>query len=91
MSKQVKKLLNNHQQLIHTEMLTVKSHIQREQEDWFLNTIMLDNIDVPFKYKRKQPYKTLTGKKVNVTYYPDTENIAGLEFEIMKVVRIKVS
>ena len=57
----------------------------------FINTIMLENIDVPFKYKRKQPYKSLKGQRVNVTYYPATEQVAGLAFEVMNIVRIKVA
>jgi hypothetical protein len=44
---------------------------------------------VPFKFKRKARYRTLTGAKVNMTYYVDSMIVAGLEFEIMKVVRIK--
>jgi hypothetical protein len=50
---------------------------------------MLEDYDVPFKYLRKKLYKNLKGARVNITYYPHTEDIAGMEFEIMKVVRIK--
>ncbi len=84
-------MLASHDKLVHSEMMTVKSHIQREQDDWFVNTLMLDDVSVPFKYRRKKPYQSLNGKKVNVTYYPDVEVVAGLEFEIMKVVRLKIS
>jgi hypothetical protein len=52
---------------------------------------MLNNIEVPFKYKRKKLYKSLQGHRVNITYYPEKEMIAGFEIEIMKIVRIKVS
>ncbi|OKY25379.1 MULTISPECIES: hypothetical protein [Thalassotalea] len=89
--KAINKLLENHKQLIHSESLKVISHVQREEDDWILNTIMLENIDVPFKYKRKKQYRCLSGQKVNVTYYPATETIAGFEMEIMNIVRIKVS
>ena len=91
MSKEVKTLLNKHQKLIHSEHVKVTSHVQREQDDWFVNTVMLDGIDVPFKYKRKQAYRSLAGQRVNLTYYSDTESVAGFDIDIMRVVRIKVS
>jgi hypothetical protein len=46
---------------------------------------------VPFKYKRKKLYQSLQGQRVNLTYYPETETIAGFSIEVMSVVRIKVS
>ena len=52
---------------------------------------MVDGCSIPFKYKRKQAYKNLEGQRVNLSYYPDTLLVAGLKFEVMKVVRIKVS
>ena len=61
------------------------------EREWFLNTLMLQGYDVPFKYKRKKKYRDLKGASVNLTYYPDSELIAGMEFELMKVVRIRVS
>lgn len=91
MSKQVKQLLSSHQKLIHTESIKVISHVQREQDDWVLNTLMLNNIDVPFKYKRKQHYRSLQGQRVNITYYPSTEAVAGFDMEVMNIVRIKVA
>jgi len=72
-------------------MMKVSSHVQRESGDWFINTLMIDDIDVPFKYKRKQRYKNLEGQRVNLTYYPATEDVAGFTMEVMNVVRIKVS
>lgn len=85
------KLLKKHPKLVHTELCKVISHVQREKGDWILNTIMIDGYDVPFKYKRKKRYRNIQGQRVNLTYYPDSEMIAGVEFEFMKVVRIKVS
>ena len=85
------KLLKQHNKLVHTEQIQVVSHIQREQDEWLLNTLMLKGVDVPFKYKRKKMYKSLQGQQVNITYYPDTENVAGFEIEIMKVVRVKIA
>jgi len=90
-SKTAQDLIKNHTKLTHSENLKVTSHVQRESDDWIMNTLMLNDIAVPFKYKRKKRYKSLQGHRVNVTYYPDTEMIAGFELEIMKVVRIKVS
>ncbi len=87
----VDKLLKNHPELTHSLAVKVTSHIQRQAGDWLLNTIMLDGVDVPFKYKRKKLYRELTGQRVNLTYYPATESVAGFEVEIMKVVRIRVA
>ena len=89
--KNIKKLIEKHQDLVHSENLKVISHVQREVDDWVLNTIMIENVDVPFKYKRKKLYQTLKGQRVNITYYPSSESIAGFEIEIMNVVRVKVS
>ena len=91
MSKQVKKLLEKHQQLVHSEMKKVVSHVQRVEDGWYLNTVMIEDCEAPFKYKRKQKYKNLKGARVNLTYYPTTKSVAGIEFEIMKVVRIKIA
>jgi hypothetical protein len=91
MKSDPKKLLKKHQGLIQSDGLKVASHVQREVDDWFLNTLMLEGYEVPFKYKRTKRYKNLKGQRVNLTYYPDTETVAGMEFEIMKVVRIKVA
>lgn len=87
----VKKLLKKHKQLIQSDFKKVKSHVQREENGWYLNTLMLESYDVPFKYKRTKLYKSLQGQTVNLTYYPDTESVAGFEIEVMRVVRVKVS
>lgn len=89
MKSQAEKLLQKHSQLTHSEMVKVTSHVQRNQDDWVLNTVMIEECDVPFKYKRKNQYKNLKGQRVNLTYYPGTESVAGMELDIMKVVRIK--
>ena len=85
------KLIKKHKKLVHSEMLKVTSHVQRQDGDWIINTVMVEGYDVPFKYKRQRKYKNLKGARVNLTYYPDVENVAGMEFEIMNVVRIKVA
>ncbi|MCI2283657.1 hypothetical protein L3081_09985 [Colwellia sp. MSW7] len=90
-NKEVKQLIEQHTKLIHTDGIKVISHVQRESDDWFINTLMLENIQVPFKYKRKKLYKSLKGNRVNITYYPDSENILGFDIEIMKIIRIKIS
>jgi len=71
--------------------MKVESHVQRESGEWIINTLMIEGCNVPFKYKRKKNYKNITGQRVNLTYYPDSENIAGMEMEVMNVVRIKIS
>ena len=87
----VKKLLKKHGQLNQLDMVKVLSHVQRDKNDWVLNTIMLEGYDVPFKYRRKTVFKSLKGARVNLTFYPQTESIAGVDFEIMNVVRIRRS
>ncbi len=52
---------------------------------------MIEGCDASFKYKRKKAYKNLTGQRVNLTYYVNYEKVAGIEMEIMKVVRLKRS
>jgi len=91
MPSDVKKLLKKHERLIQSDGLRVTSHVQTEKESWFINTLMLEDYDVPFKYKRQQKYKNLKGARVNLTYYPSVEMVAGIEMEVMNVVRIKVS
>lgn len=90
-SKTAKALIKNHSKLTHSENISVVSHVQRELDDWIINTLMLNGIEVPFKYKRKKLYKSLQGQRVNITYYSDEEIIAGFPIEIMKIVRIKIS
>ncbi|GAB3031630.1 hypothetical protein [Bowmanella dokdonensis] len=89
MKAQTRKWLEKHPNLVHSENIKVVSHVQREEGDWLVNSLMLEDVDVPFKFKRKRRYKSLQGARVNVTYYPDTEVVAGMEFEYMKIVRIR--
>ncbi|MBI1424926.1 MAG: hypothetical protein GC149_15875 [Gammaproteobacteria bacterium] len=85
------KLLKKHAQLVHSEMQKVVSHVQRPAGEWFINTIMIEGCDVPFRFKRKQRYRNAEGARVNLTYYPAIENIGGLNMEVMNVVRIKIA
>jgi len=85
----IKKLLDKHSQLNQLDSVKVLSHVQRVKEDWVINTIMLEGYDVPFQYRRRTSYRSLKGAQVNLTYYPDTKSIAGIDVEIMKVVRIR--
>ena len=86
------KLLTKHGKLIHSDDRKVTSHRQREQDDgWLINTIMIEGVDVPFRYKRQKKYKNLQGSRVNMTYYAATEKVAGMEMEVMKVVRLRRS
>jgi len=91
MKRPVDKMLKKNSELNQLDFAKVVSHVQRETDGWILNTLMLEGYDVPFKYRRKQQYRDLKGARVNLTYYPQTEQMAGLEFEVMKVVRIKRS
>ena len=77
--------------LVHSERKRVMSHVQRKTPSWIINTVMLEDYSVPFRFKRKKPYKNLKGKFVNLTYYADTESVAGIDMEVMKVVRIRLS
>lgn len=85
------KLLKKHKKLTHSEMMKVTSHVQRNEGGWIINTLMIEGYDVPFKYKRQKPYKNLKGQRVNLTYYPMVEDVAGIEFEVMNVVRVKIA
>ncbi|MFT4562975.1 MAG: hypothetical protein ACI9BW_002727 [Gammaproteobacteria bacterium] len=85
------KLLARHNALVHSDKRKVMSHVQRESGEWFINTLLIDDLQVPFRYKRKKLYKSLVGAQVNLTYYPDTETVAGVDLEVMKVVRIRRS
>ena len=87
----VTKLLKTHQKLNHSENMKVTSHVQRDTKEWVLNTVMIEGYDVPFKYKRKKMYKNIQGQRINLTYYAAKENVAGIDMEIMKVVRIKIA
>ncbi len=86
-----KELIKKHDKLIHSENMEVTSHVQRENDEWIINTLMLNNVNVPFKYKRKKLYQSLKGQRVNLTYYAETEMVAGFSIEVMSVVRVKVS
>lgn len=90
-NKEPEKLIKKHEKLTHSDIMKITSHVQREKDGWFLNTLMIDGCDAPFKYKRKKKYKNLQGQRVNLTYYANTESVAGIEIEIMSVVRIRVS
>ena len=91
MKSNVNKLLKKNEQLNQLDGVKVTSHVQRASGDWFINTLMLQGYDVPFKYNRKKKYKDLKGASVNLTYYPQTEQVAGMDFEFMKVVRLRRS
>ena len=91
MKNEVYKLLNRHKLLVHSEHKRVTSHTQRKDGNWIINTLMLEDYSVPFRFKRKTSYKNLKGMFVNLTYYPNTEMVAGIEVEVMNVVRIRTT
>jgi len=85
------KLLKKHPALIHSDVKEVISHVQRNEGEWIINTLMINGCDVPFKYRRKKAYRDLKGQRVNLTYYPHTETVAGLDFDVMNVVRVRIA
>jgi hypothetical protein len=85
------KLLKKNDALVHSDGRKVDSHVQRDIDDWIMNTLMIEGYEVPFKFKRKNAYKDLTGARVNITYYPSSENVAGINIEVMNIVRIRKS
>ncbi|WP_421133631.1 hypothetical protein [Alteromonas sp. A079] len=91
MKSESEKLVKKHRQLTQSDNMKVTSHVQRDEGEWVRNTIMIESVDVPFIYRRKQQYQSLKGARVNITYYPNIESVAGMEFETMKVVRLKRS
>lgn len=91
MNQETNHLLKAHRELNQLDMVRVVSHVQRQNKEWVLNTILLDGYDVPFRYRRKKMYRSLEGARVNITYYPETTDVAGIAFETMKVVRIRRS
>lgn len=91
MKSDPQQLIDDHKELVHSEMMKVTSHVQRKSGEWIINSIMLEGCDIPFKFKRKAKYKNIKGQRVNLTYYSATETVAGIDFEVMNVVRIRVS
>ena len=91
MNTDATKLQKKHHELVHSEARKVVSHVQRDTRDWIINTIMIEGCNVPFRFKRKQAYQNVEGRRVNLTYYPSKENVAGMELEVMRVVRIKIA
>lgn len=54
MKSETDKLISKHGQLNQSDNMKVVSHVQREEDDWVRNTVMLEGIDVPFIYRRKK-------------------------------------
>jgi hypothetical protein len=89
--KSIKKFLAENDKLVHSTMQKITSHVQRRKGEWVFNTVLIEDQEVPFKYKRQKTYKSLQGASVDMIYYPETETIAGMDFEFMKVVKINIS
>ncbi|MEM7082081.1 MAG: hypothetical protein AAF465_05065 [Pseudomonadota bacterium] len=87
----MKKWLSEHPELVHSSMKKVVSHVQRSAGEWIINTVLIEDCDVPFRYKRRKRYHNLKGARVDVTYYPTTETVSGIEMDVMNVVQIKRS
>jgi len=89
--KPFNKLLLENEKLVHSRMQKVESHVQRQTGNWIQNTVLLVGCDVPFKYKRQKMYRSLKGARVDLIYYPEIEQIAGFDFEVMNVIKINRS
>jgi hypothetical protein len=85
------KYLQKHRELVHSDMLKVTSHVQKDRGEWIVNTLMLEGCSAPFRFRRKQPCRNIKGQRVNLTYYPASETVGGIEFEVMNVVRIRIA
>ena len=85
------KYLKKHRELVHSDMLRVTSHVQKERGEWIVNTLMIEGCSAPFRFRRKQPYRNIKGQRVSLTYYPASETVGGIEFEVMNVVRIRIA
>ena len=90
-TKPLKQQLEEHRELVHSTMKKVVSHVQRDTPEWIINTLMIEGCDSPFKYKRQKKYQNLKGAYVDLTYYPNTESVAGISMEVMQVVKINRS
>lgn len=84
-------LLKKNQKLIHSSFQKVTSHVQRQEDEWITNTIMIEGCDTPFQYKRKKLYQNLKDTQVDITYYSTKKEIGGFEFETFNIVRIRRS
>jgi hypothetical protein len=91
MRSEPEKLLRRHRQLVHSDSLRVVSHVQRSAGDWIVNTLMVAGCSAPFRFRRKQACRNISGQYVNLTYYPSVEIVGGMEFEVMNVVRVRVA
>lgn len=89
MVSETDKLLKKHEKLNQLDDAKVISHVQRKQDDWILNTLLLDGHEVPFRYRRRKRYKSLEGARVNLTYYPEVTEVGGIALETMKIVRVR--
>ena len=55
MKTEPEKLLKKHQQLVHSDMLKVTSHVQRTEGDWIVNTLMIEGCSAPFRFNASNP------------------------------------
>lgn len=61
MNSDPNKLLEKNRELVHSELMKVMSHNQREQGEWVLHSVMVEGCDAPFKFKRKEKLRSLKG------------------------------
>jgi len=77
MQSDPKKLIEKNRNLTHSEELKVTSHVQREQGDWVLHTLMVEDCEAPFKFKRKGNYLSLKGARSEYDLVPNERNCRG--------------
>lgn len=56
-------MLATHEHLVHSEGVTVVSHMQREKAEWIQHTVMIEDCDVPFKFRRVKSIVICKGKR----------------------------
>lgn len=89
--KPLKKQLLENEHLVHSRRQKVASHVQRQAGKWIQNIVLLEGHDVPFKYKRQKQIKSLKVAFINLIYYPEVEQVAGFDFDVMIVIKITMA
>ena len=82
MKNEVDRLLKRQELLVHSERKRIVFHAHRKTGEWIVNAVMREEDPGPFRFKRKTPHKNLKGMFVNLTSYPRTELVAGIDVEV---------
>ncbi|MDX1451277.1 MAG: hypothetical protein R3183_01885 [Oleiphilaceae bacterium] len=87
----LKALHAKHPELLEAQNQKVLRHTQRREGEWVIHTLMIEGVDAPFQFRRPKELRPLEGCRVNLSYYIDSQKLAGEDFEVMKVVRVRRS